>query len=87
MRSNRGVVEVSREDILAVNEKVERKKMISVFSGIRKRGGIAGTRQLSVDSMGISWNELRQKRHNLLESLKDDVDVMLNDLCVKRNVR
>ncbi len=61
--------------------------MISIFSGIRKRGGISGTRQLSVDSMGISWNELTQKRYVLLESLKHDVDMMLNDLCVKRNVR
>ena len=61
--------------------------MAFIFSGIRKRGGITGLREPSVDSMGISWTEITEKRHYLLESLKDDVDRMLDDLCAKREIR
>ena len=61
--------------------------MAGVFFGMRKRGGITGIRKLTIDSMGISWDEITEKRQQLLESLKDDVEKIFDDLCTERDFR
>lgn len=55
--------------------------MAFVFSNLRHNGGVSGKREASLESMGITWEDFAQKRRNMMESLKDDVDKMLNDLC------
>ncbi len=61
--------------------------MANVLFGLRKRGGITGIRKLSVDSMGISWDEITEKRHLLLESLKNDMEKVFDELCEEKEFR
>ncbi len=61
---------------------------MSFIFGLRKRGGITGIRKHSVESMGISWDEITEKRHLLLESLKNDMEkVFDHELCEEKEFR
>ena len=61
--------------------------MSNPFQGVRERGGLNGVRSLSFESMGISWQDVIDKRQAYFESLETEMDSMLERLCHQRNVR
>ena len=58
-----------------------------MFTGLRSRGGIEGTKRGPYEAFGVSWGQLRDLRLSYEEKIKAEIDTALRKACSQHKLR